>query len=124
MAGHAGIASNTGAQPSQLQAQLASQNAAGRMSQPSSLAQAAPVSDPAMALQANAHQLYAGDFPGLGIDGNPSGELNPDLTALAQSLPFSGSEMNLAGMVRLLLFLTPFCYCVPARSWVAEGPPA
>ena len=98
MPGHASIPPSLNPQPLQPQAQLASQGTAGGMSQPSSAAQAAPVSDASMSLQPDGHQLYTGDFSGLGMDGG-HGDLNPDLAALAQSLPFSGSEMNLAGMV-------------------------
>lgn len=93
---------------SQQQPQLASQSAAGGMSQPSSSAQPAPVSDAPMEMQPDAHQLYAGDFSELAMSGG-NGDLNPDLAALAQSLPFSGSEMNLAGMVRTYLYFTTFC---------------
>ena len=60
-----------------------------------------PASEPAsQAAQLNAdpHQLSVGDFPSLGIDGSTV-DLPADL-GIAQSLPFSGSEMNLAGMVR------------------------
>ena len=49
-------------------------------------------------LNADPHQLSVGDFPSLGIDGSTV-DLPADL-GIAQSLPFSGSEMNLAGMVR------------------------
>ena len=102
MAGHAATPSSLGPQAmqpgSQHPAQLASLNTAGAISQPSSSAQAVPGPDASMGMQADAHQLYAGDFSGMGMDAG-SGDLNPDLAALAQSLPFSGSEMNLAGMV-------------------------
>lgn len=102
MPGHASIPPSLTPQPLQPQAQLASQGTAGGMSQPSS---AAPVSDASMSLQPDGHQLYTGDFSGLGMDGG-NGDLNPDLAALAQSLPFSGSEMNLAGMVNTFACLS------------------
>lgn len=50
-------------------------------------------------LNADPTQLSVADFPGLGIDGGA--DLPPELTGMAQSLPFSGSEINLAGMVSM-----------------------
>jgi hypothetical protein len=54
-----------------------------------------------------AEHMINGDFTGLEGEG---GELHPDLAALAQSLPFSASEMNLAGMVG------QFSHCTAASS--------
>ena len=69
----------------------------------------APSSEANLALSDSAHHLDAVDFPELGMDGS-SEELNPDLAALAQSLPFSGSEMNLAGMVsHMMPSVCTFC---------------
>ena len=71
---------------------------ANHMSQPQTISHAPVSSDTNMTLASDANQLDMGEFPGLGMDTGNS-DLNPDLAALAQSLPFSGSDMNLAGMV-------------------------
>lgn len=64
---------------------------------------AAEPSQQAAELNADPNQLHMAEFVGMGMDG-ASADLPPDLAGISQSLPFSGSEINLAGMV------TPFGY--------------
>lgn len=61
-------------------------------------AAAAPAASQPSQLEPDAHQLAIGEFPGVGMDAGGA-DLQGDLGGMAQSLPFSGSEMNLAGMV-------------------------
>ena len=77
---------------------------------------ASAVSQPAQ-LNIDPGQLSMAEFPGISIDA-AAGDLPHDLAGIGQSLPFSGSEINLANLVRHFLA----CYSRLSISGTVSAP--